>query len=399
MKNFVSTVIWILISISMLAQCSDEKLVSGGNSPLAKTNDILVDSLASPETIALYANLKTFTQDKVLFGHQETTAYGVGWTDDGFGNRSDVKDVCGDFPAVYGWDIGDIGQATNLDGVLFSQLKTLIRGAYERGGINTISIHLDNPVTGGNAWDTTPAVSGILPGASHHESFRHTLDLVADFIKSLKAGDGTPVPVIFRPFHEHNGDWFWWGRGPATEQEYIALWRFTVEYLIHEKDVHSLIFAISPDRSRIKNAAEAGEYLYAYPGDDYIDIMGLDNYFDLGSHWNQAPPEEQAVDLVSSLETIVQIAEDRDKIPALTETGLDKLQIPDWWTGRLLAGIVANQTTRRIAYLLVWRNASTEHFHAPYPGQASAADFILFYNSPITVFESDLPDMYSKVNQ
>ncbi len=353
-----------------------------------------IDSRATYETRALYHNLKVVSQQSLLFGHQETTAYGVGWVNDGSGDRSDVKDVCGDFPAVYGWDIGDIGQATNLDGVPFSQIKSLIIAVYERGGINTISMHLDNPVTGNHAWDTTPAVAQILPGGTYHERFLRTLDLIAEFMKDLKTKDGISIPIIFRPFHEHNGDWFWWGRGPASEQEFIDLWRFTVDYLLKEKNLHNIILAGSPDRSRIKKPDNASEYLYGYPGDDYIDIIGLDNYYDLGSHWNHAPPVEQAESLIKSLETIVQLAEARSKVAALTETGLDKLHIAEWWTERLLAGIKANESTLKIAYVLVWRNGDTDHFHVPYPGHASAANFVQFYNDPKTVFESDLPDMY-----
>ena len=386
--------LWYVLPVLLLVCCSTDTVDSNKNDKILQKNTVLVDSLATEQTVALFKNLQQFTVDKVLFGHQETTAYGVGWVNDGFGNRSDVKDVCGDFPAVYGWDIGDIGQATNLDGVNFAEIKSLVKGAYARGGINTISMHLDNPVTGNDAWDTTPAVSQILPGGSHHASYVHTLDLIAEFMKDLKTNDGTYIPVIFRPYHEHNGDWFWWGRGPATEQDYVALWRFTVDYLLEEKNIHHLLFAFSPDRSRMQEPDNSSEYLYGYPGDDYVDIIGLDNYYDLGSHWNAAPPAEQAQSLVKSLETIVQLAQDRNKVAALTETGLDKLEIAGWWTEMLLAGIKANEVTLRIAYVLVWRNANTNHFHAPYQGHSSVPDFILFYNDPRTVFESDLPDIY-----
>ncbi|MCA9734552.1 MAG: beta-mannosidase [Deferribacteres bacterium] len=393
MKTKLLASFLILSMGNILIQCTNNPSDSE-NSPQTKTNDFLVDSLATPQTVALFCNLQTLTKDKFLFGHQETTAYGVGWVNDGFGNRSDVKDVCGDFPAVYGWDIGNIGHTTNLDGVPFSQIKLLMKQAFSRGGVNTISIHLDNPVTDGNAWDVSTAVARILPDSSHHKSFVKTLVLIAEFLKDLKTEDGTFVPVILRPFHEHNGDWFWWGRGPASEQEFIALWQFTVDYFKNEKNVHNVLYAISPDRSRVIQPADPGEYLYGYPGNNYVDIIGLDNYFDLGSHWNQAPVQEQMQSLIKSLETVVRLAEERNKISALTETGLDKLQIADWWTNRLLAGINANEFTRGIAYALVWRNANTGHFHAPYPGQASAADFVTFYNDSITVFESDLPEMY-----
>jgi mannan endo-1,4-beta-mannosidase len=356
--------------------------------------NILVDKLATNKTLALFNNLRSISASKVLFGHQETTAYGIGWVNEGGNNKSDVKKVCGDFPAIYGWDIGDIGQGKNLDGVPFNQIKVLIKDAYDRGGVNTISFHQDNPVSGGHAWDTTRAVPHLLPGGPNHKDYTERLNLVAEFLKDLKADDGSFIPVIFRPYHEHNGDWFWWGKGPSDEEDFIALWQFTVNYLKNKKNVHNLLYAFSPDRSRIKDAANPGEYLYGYPGDDYVDIIGVDNYFDVGSHWNKKPLKEQSVSFINSLEVVVKLAEQRGKIAALTETGLDKLHIDGWWSDVILAGINANETTRRIAYLSVWRNANTEHFHAPYPGHKSVDDFIKFYSHPITIFESELPDMY-----
>ena len=356
--------------------------------------NILVDKLATNKTLALFNNLRSISASKVLFGHQETTAYGIGWVNEGGKNRSDVKSVCGDFPAIYGWDLGDIGQEKNLDGVPFNQIKVLIKDAYDRGGVNTISFHQDNPVSGGHSWDTTRAVPHLLPGGSNHVDYTERLNLVAEFLKGLKADDGSFIPVIFRPYHEHNGDWFWWGKGPSKEEDFIALWQFTVNYLKNKKNVHNVLYAFSPDRSRIKDAANPREYLYGYPGDDYVDIIGVDNYFDVGSHWNKKPLKEQSVSFINSLEVVVKLAEQRGKIAALTETGLDKLHIDGWWSDVILAGINANETTRRIAYLSVWRNANTEHFHAPYPEHKSVDDFIKFYSHPITIFESELPDMY-----
>jgi len=397
MKTIMLNIFLLIVTILLFIQCSDNPSKPQNNDQL-NTNELLVDSLATEKTIALFTNLQSFTVDKILFGHQETTAYGVGWKNDGFGNKSDVKEVCGDFPAVYGWDIGNIENQLNNDGIPFRQMKILIQKAYERGGINTISNHMLNPVSKNGASDNTPVVCHILPGCSQHKEYVKSLDLIAEFMNDLKAKDGTHIPLIFRPFHEHNGDWFWWGKGPATEAEFIALWRFTVNYLKNEKNIHHLLYAFSPDRSRMGTPVSKSDYFYGYPGDDFVDIIGFDNYFDLGSHWNKAPLPEQGKSLIQSLQLIVQIAEERDKIPVLTETGLDKLHIHGWWTEMLLAGINTNAVTRRIAYVLVWRNANTDHFHAPYPGHFSVNDFIEFYNDPRTVFESDLPDMYNLTN-
>jgi mannan endo-1,4-beta-mannosidase len=384
-----------MLSLSMLFfyyGCHNSELLR--KDKMVKVNNVLVDSLATIETLNLFSNLKSLAKDKVLFGHQESTAYGVGWTYDGVNIESDVEKVCGDFPAVYGWDIGNIGKRTNNDCIPFDAMKKLIIDAFERGGINTISSHMHNPFTGKNYNDVTPSVDAILPGGSHHKNFIERLDLIADFITDLKSKKGIPIPIIFRPFHEHNGDWFWWGKGPATEEEFIRLWRFTVEYLRDEKKLHNLLYAFAPARSRMTYPLTASEYLYGYPGDEYVDVFGLDNYFDLDGIWNKAPLEEQKKSFKESLELIVQLAEERNKIAALAETGSVNIKTESWWTDWLLNGIEENENTKKIAYVLVWRNEDKDHFHAPYPGHNSVLNFREFYNRPEVVFNSDLPDFY-----
>ena len=104
--------------------------------------------------------------------------YGVDWSGDA--ERSDVKEITGSFPAVYGWDVGHIGEERSLDRVDFGHLKQLIRDAHERGGINTISWHMKNPVTGRRYLDRTGKANGVphvIPGGSHHEQLKDKLDL------------------------------------------------------------------------------------------------------------------------------------------------------------------------------------------------------------------------------
>ncbi len=345
----------------------------------SETNDFLVDRFATRETIALYENLKTIAAQGVLFGHQDDPAYGIGWqAEEG---RSDIKSVCGDYPAVYGWDLGDIHNPENLDGVNFENMKKWIREAHARGGINTISMHLDNPVTFNNAWDNSPAVGDILPGKPRHESYLKTLDQIAVFLADLVTGDGTHIPVIFRPYHEHNHTWSWWGRSACTVVEYNALWKMTVEHLRDHHKLHHLLYAISPQEINTES-----QYLDRYPGDDDVDILGMDDY----RLWDRSTVRV----LGKSLDVVATLAENRGKIAALTEVGIDKVPIEDWWTRYLLAAIQYSDMSKKIAWTLVWRNASTEHHFAPYPGHKSVPDFIEFYKDPFTVFQSQLPDMY-----
>jgi mannan endo-1,4-beta-mannosidase len=367
-----------LILFVFLVSCTSDDPVSPDKPPV-KTNDFLVDSLATLETIELHANLQKAAARGVMFGHQDDLAYGIGWWAEA--GRSDVREVCGDYPAVYGWDLGDIQNAENLDGVNFAQMISWIKEAHSRGGINTISMHLDNPVTGGNAWDNSPVVTLILPGKSWNADYLKTLDRIAAFLNELKAANGTFIPVIFRPYHEHNHVWSWWGASSCTREEYITLWRMTVEYLRDQKGVHHLLYTISP-----QEFADADDYLERYPGDDYVDIFGFDYY----KLWDARFVPE----LGQRLGQLSVLAGNHGKIAALTEVGLDN-PYDTWWTNFLLAALKYNEDSKKVAWSHVWRNRDVDHHFAPYPGHRSAADFKVFYNDTLTLFESDLVNIFN----
>lgn len=136
----------------------------------AITQHLPIDKDATKKTKALYTNLKIIPGQGVIFGHQDDVAYGLGWKDEK--DRSDVKDVCGSYPGLYGWDVSKLGNDINIDSVDFGNMRNWIKQAYKRGGINTISWHMDNPVTGGDSWDNTPAVAAILPGGEKHDFYK-----------------------------------------------------------------------------------------------------------------------------------------------------------------------------------------------------------------------------------
>ena len=349
-----------------------------------------VNKAATPETVALYNNLFRLAEKGFMFGHEDDQAYGIGWWAEP--GRSDVKEVTGSYPAVHGWDVGKIGTEMNLDSVRFDDMINWIAQTYERGGLNTISWHMDNLVSGGSTWEKTPTVKAILPGGDAHNLYLDKLQALTEFFRQCKSGD-TPVPIVFRPFHEHNGDWFWWGKGISEEEDYIALWRFTADYF-KAQGIHQLLYAFSPDRSRmnLENAHE--DYFYGYPGDEYVDIIGLDNYWDVGHGSNKKSLEESREDLIKSLQLITNIAKEKGKVAALTETGSNGIQPDDWFTRVLLEPIRENDETIDIAWTLVWRNRFEDHAYAPYPGHPSAGDFIRFRNDPLTIFEADLQNLY-----
>lgn len=363
----------------------------------------LTDKDAIPAALALYNNLAALRGKHFLFGHQDSLAYGVNW--EGDPDRSDVRDVTGANPAVYGWELGglELGHEKNLDGVNFQQMQAWIKAGFKRGGVITLSWHMYSPVTGANSWDKTPTVHELLPGGAKHDQFNQYLDAFVAFNEALvvtdASGDEQQIPVILRPWHEHNGDWFWWGKGYVSEQDYIALYQYTVNYLRYEKGQHNLIFAYSPDRSRIDMAKFDSDYFYGYPGDEFVDVIGLDNYWDLGHEANTASADEQKANFTAALRGISKIAQLRRKIAALTETGNNGVKLPNLWTDRILGPVLADPDAQLITYVVVWRNANSarekaEQFYAPYAGHASADNFKAFLDNPFVMFESELPNLY-----
>ncbi|WP_028298516.1 glycoside hydrolase family 26 protein [Olivibacter sitiensis] len=343
------------------------------------------DTKATKETKNLYASLKAIQGKKILFGHQDATVYGIGWKYDK--DQSDIKKISGDYPAVYGWDLGhiELGDSVNLDNIHFDLMRQHIISAYRRGGINTISWHLRNPYTNGSSWDVSSnkVVASIIPGGEKHARYLQWLDSLSLFLSSLVDDSGKAIPVLLRPFHEHTGNWFWWGAPYCSKEDYITLWKSTAEYLRNVKQVHNVLYIYSPDR-----VTSEEEYFDRFPGDDYVDILGLDMYHRGG--------ESQASTFVTEVQQVMNILEEyaqkHDKVFVFSETGAEGIPMSDWFTAVLYPSIEMHKP----AYVLVWRNAHDieGHHYAPYPGHPSVDDFLLFKSKKDIYFEKNLPNLY-----
>ncbi|MBO9631832.1 MAG: beta-mannosidase [Chitinophagaceae bacterium] len=343
------------------------------------------DPQATDAARHLYTKLQSISKQYTIFGHQDALAYGVGWK--GVNGRADVKSVVNDYPGVYGWDIAhlELDSARDIDGVPFADTKRFIREGYERGGIITISWHARNPLSAGSAWDTTPGtVKAILPGGVKHELYISWLDKVAVFMNDLKDSKGALIPILFRPFHELTGNWFWWCQNVTTKDEFKELWKFTVHYLRDKKQLHHLLYVYNT-----AGFVTEAEFMEQYPGDDVTDLISFDNY----QYKTDPQSREQFISHMRTMsETICRIASEKGKIAAIAETGLEAIPDPKWWTG-VVWPIVKDLS---IAYVLVWRNhgysehAKKMHYYAPYPKQVSAADFKRFYRNPRILFEKEL---------
>jgi len=313
-------------------------------------------------------------EGKILYGHQDDLSYGHGWCVTDWENdalqRSDVKEVSGRYPALVGFDLGgiELGDSCNLDGVPFGLMRKAALAQTERGGLVTFSWHPRNPLTGGDAWDVSSAevVASILEGGEKHEAFMATLERAADFIASL--GN---IPVIFRPWHENIGSWFWWGGNLCTAEQFKSLFRLTHDYFVRERGLTNLLWCYSPN-----GPIDAETYLSRYPGDEYVDILGTDIYEYVGDDSLEQAAARFSEQVGTMLSTLSGIAAEHGKLFCLSETGLEGLVDPDWWCGALYPALKGSGA----CYVLTWRNAHDRpgHFYAPWKGFENEKDFLTF---------------------
>ncbi|WP_374949393.1 glycoside hydrolase family 26 protein [Mucilaginibacter sp.] len=331
------------------------------------------DKLATRETRELYYSMQRLVDAGTMFGHHDDTAYGIGWCFEP--GNSDVKTITGNYPAVYGWDLARIehDSTRDINNIPFEYQKKLIRQAYDRGGVNTFCWHMDNPANGKTAWDTTSrSIAMLLPGGAYHNTYVKYLDRAAAYMGSINGTTGEAVPILFRPFHELTGSWFWWGAKFSTADEFKALWQFTITYLRNDKKLHNLLIVYS-----VADFDSEADFMARYPGSDYVDFIGFDNY----CYKNVA---KYQMNLDKRLSLLDAIAIKNHKLACLPETGYETIPQADWWTSVLLPAIGSH----KLSYVMAWRNAHMDHFYTPYTGQKSEADFRLFAHDPKMMFQN-----------
>lgn len=148
---------------------------------------------------------------------------------------------------------------------------------------------------------------------------------------------------------------------------------------MQKKGATQLLYAYSPGIE----PKDSTEYLERYPGDDIIDLIGVDAY--------QFDKEAYVKNLDNALTIMTQVGKAHQKAIAVTETGYETIPDSLWWTQTLMPVIEKYP----ISYVLVWRNARERenHYYAPYPGHPSATDFVNFYNDSRTLFARDMKNV------
>ena len=359
----------------------------------------MVDPEATVETVALFYHLKNLSKTNFVVGQQDAFSSFYG----GSTGESDMKKLTGNDPGLLGSDFifitddANNGQAANW---FFQQEQMIIEHAteaYNKGMINTFTWHLREPYEGLNFYTSEMtefqkqnAFRSIIPGGANHQYYKEKLQKVAQVVKNIKGNDGSLSPVIFRPFHEFDGDFFWWGAPYSTATEFKELWRFTVTYLRDDLEVHNILYAYAPDNSYTTKTA----YLNRYPGDEYVDILGMDNYGDL------IPQDGAGVELANhKLKVVSNLAKERVKIAAMTETGYfvdAQNPLPSAFYSEKLYEVLTGDDVE-IGYMMFWQNYDNS-YTVPVPGTAGEDDFKIFINKDEPVILNESPGFYNLSN-
>lgn len=384
MRRYYFMLLVALAAVPLCQSCRGDGS-AGTEPPEVKTVELtLADPDATPETKALYSNLWAIREKGWIFGHQNDLLNGRKWRFDEGG--SDTKDVCGDYPGVYAVDVASFMDGREVPLQTLSEnphkLRT-IKEAYDRGMVVMACMHLNNPLTGGDSWDNSSnqvAAEILRAGSPTNEKFNVWLDNLAALAKDLKGSDGLQIPIVLRPFHEHGHEWSWWGSTCTTAAEYVALWKFLVDGM-KARGVHSFIYAISP---AMNGKQTESDFLYRWPGDDYVDFMGMDCYLGINN-----------TTFLNNLKCLKSVAEGKKKPCGVTEIGVEGFQVADYW----ITNIAAPMAGRKMSMLVTWSNkydpmGTGNVYYSVFPGHPSEESFRAMYDRPDTFFCEDLPDMY-----
>ena len=180
------------------------------------------------------------------------------------------------------------------------------------GGILTFTFHWFSPLGGRDKSFYTEhtdfdAREVLKEGTPERAAFYHDMDVIAEILRRFQE---ERIPILWRPFHESYGTWFWWGaQGPEVARN---LYHLMFDYYTGEKDLHNLLWVWNSDVPE------------AYPGDSYVDVVSMDVYL----------PEYLPTDYAETYKKLV-TATSRNKITALAEIGylpdidlLQKSRIP-----------------------------------------------------------------------
>ncbi len=186
-----------------------------------------------------------------------------------------IQELTGKYPLIWGGEWGFSDERHDIDNVKYRpRLMDQMREQHAAGRIIVMTYHQASPTIGepcdfaggvqvkltDGEWDEI-----LTKGTRLNEVWAEHVDRLAEALGTLQQ---EPIPVIFRPYHEMNGDWFWWG---GNAERFKALWAATYERFTHKFGLNNLLWAWNPD----KPYPGVEDF---FPGHETVDLLGTDIY-------------------------------------------------------------------------------------------------------------------------
>ncbi|GLB51298.1 hypothetical protein NBRC110019_03370 [Neptunitalea chrysea] len=189
-----------------------------------------------------------------------------------------VTNITGKKPAIWGADLYWSGNENPGDKVVEEAIKK-----HNEGAIITIMWHVGRPMDNApfgwkssvqNTINDKDWKALTTPGTVLNKRWEVQVDTIA---KSLKKLQNKKIAVLWRPYHEMNGVWFWWGN-KSGKDGYVKLWKMLYHRLTDVHKLNNLIWVWNANSPRDIPYDEAFAYNDYYPGKKYVDILATDVY-------------------------------------------------------------------------------------------------------------------------
>jgi mannan endo-1,4-beta-mannosidase len=250
---------------------------------LASASVVLTTRRVSVHTVSpVNSNANTATRNVLNWlthlpnGSSNRIASGFfgGYSNHGFGTGQveELRTATNQYPAIFSCDYGaGWATASNPTTLIDFSCNSTLTSWWNSGGLVTISVHSPSPANANGGGLRTPMINFadlLNPRTAAGARWRSLLDQMAQGLQQL---ENAGVTVLWRPFHEMNGDWFWWGN--RDENTFRQVWQQTFNYLTTTKGLDNLLWVYSVDSGRDNRTL-------FYPGNQYVDIVGVDAYDD-----------------------------------------------------------------------------------------------------------------------
>ncbi len=231
-----------------------------------------VNKNASFEARHLLQYLYAIKGKKILSGHCASDKDFNKW-------HKYIEDLTGKSPAIWGSGFSKYYKKGYADSIVQEAIRR-----DKEGYIITLMWHTgkpqDNP-----PFSWKKSVQGELtdaewrelttPGTALYKKWETRVDTIAIYLKKL---ENAKVPVLWRPYHEMNGIWFWWGNKKG-KNGYIKLWKMMYNRFVNYHHLNNLIWVWNANAPRNRLNDDAYDYKFYFPGIDYVDVLASDIYY------------------------------------------------------------------------------------------------------------------------